>query len=146
MSEDNDFASQFPNKVFFDLFRQYQAMPESVKSLYDIQMKNVKSINQAQRVSIENFQEIASRQNEIFSNIMQQTTMMANDMAQNSSPEEKLKRSALHFQKSYEQALSNVQEISDLIKKSNAAAGKILKERTNKNIKEVQSYTDKKQA
>ena len=146
MSEDKDFTIPFSNKVFFDLFKQYQSMPEQVKGLFDVQMKNIKSINQAQRVSMENFQEIASRQNEIFSQIMQQTTMMANDMAHDSSPENKLKRNALNFQRGYEQALSNVQEISELIKKSNATTSKILKDRANESIEEVKSCTGKKQA
>ncbi len=146
MSKDKDFTAPFSNKVFFDLFKQYQSMPEQVKGLFDVQMKNIKSINQAQRASMENFQEIASRQNEIFSQIMQQTTMMANDMAHDLSPEEKLKRNALNFQKGYEQTLSNVQEISELIKKSNATASKILKDRANESIKEVKAHTGKKQA
>ena len=146
MSEDKDFTIPFSNKVFFDLFKQYQSMPEQVKGLLDVQMKNIKSINQAQRVSMENFQEIASRQNEIFSQIMQQTTMMANDLSHDSSPENKLKRNALNFQKGYEQALSNVQEISELIKKSNATTSKILQDRANESIKEVKSCTSKKQA
>lgn len=144
MSEEKKQPTPLLGTAFFDLFKQYRELPEQFKGLYDTQIKNIQSINKVQQTSIENFQEIAYRQNEIFSQIMQQTSTMANDMIDNSNPEEKLRKNALNFQKSYEQALSNAREISELIKKSNVETNKILTKRATESLQEVTCVQKKK--
>lgn len=144
MSDEKNFTAPFFNNTFLGFFEKYQGFPNSFQGLIDIQVKNIRSINHVQQTSMENFQEIVFRQNEIFSQIMQQTTAMANDITENATPEDTLKKNALHFQKSYENALTNVKEISELIKKSNLEATKILRKRAAESLKEVKDCTQKK--
>ena len=139
-------SSLFSGTTFFDFLKQYQGLPNQFQGLYNSQLKNIQSINNMQQTSIENFQEIAHKQNEIFSQIMQQTTHMANDMMVNSDPEEKLRKNVINFQKGYEQALSNAKEISELIKKSNAQTNKILRKRASESLDEIKTYTQKQEA
>ena len=141
--QDNNTPNTKGSLPFFDFFKSYGNFPEGFNDLYSVHLKNVQTINMAQQASLENFQEIAHKQNQIFNQIMQHTTTMANDLISESKPEEKMKKNAENFQKGYEQAMQNAKEISDLLKKSGNDTGKILTKRVTETYRDIKNISEK---
>ena len=130
-------------QTFFNIFQPYGHIPEGFNDLYKAHLKNVQTLNIAQQTSLESFQEIAHKQNEIFNQIMQHTTIMANDLMSDAKPEDKMKRNAQNLQKGYEQAMKNAKEISDLLKKSGNQTGKILTKRVTETYRDIKNISEK---
>ncbi len=112
------------------------ALPQSAQSLLAIQKNNVETMKKIQNVFMENLQEISQRQSAVFSQIMAQTTTMANDMSYAGKPEDKLSHNMVAIKKSYEDAMTNAKEISMLVKKANDKATKIFKDGVSQNYKQ----------
>lgn len=142
-NQDNNTPNTKASLPFLDLFKSYGSFPEGFNDLYNVHLKNVQTINMAQQASLENFQEIAHKQNQIFSQIMQHTTTMANDLMAEANTEEKMKKNAENFQKGYEQAMKNAKEISDLLKKSGNDTGKILTKRVSQTYRDIKNISEK---
>lgn len=122
---------------------KYNGMPDAFRNLVDIQVENMRSIGKVQQSSLKNIQKIASHQQSVFSQIMEKTSTMANDMLENPDPKAVLKMGAENVQKSYETALASVNEISDLLHKSSTETNNILKDSAKQSLTELQNARQK---
>lgn len=139
MSNNDSFVPPFSNETFFSLMEKYKGMPDAFRNLFDIQVENLRSIGKVQKSSLEDIQKIASRQQNVFSQIMENTTSLANDMMGNPDPQAALKISAENIQKSYETAMQSVNDISSLLQKSSVKANNILRDSTKQSLNEIQN-------
>jgi|GEM_PF-3053681 len=143
MSNNDSFIPPFSNETFFSLMEKYNGMPSAFRNLIDIQVENMRSIGKVQQSSLKDIQDIASRQQNIFSQIIEKTTTMANDLIENPDPKTALKMSADNIQKSYETAMTSVNEISDLLHKSSIETNNILRDSAKQSLSEIQSAQQK---
>jgi len=143
MSNNNNFIPPFSNETLFSLMEKYNGMPDAFRNLVDIQVENMRSIGKVQQSSLENIQKLASRQQGVFSQIMKNTTTMANDVIENLDPKAALKVSADNLQKSYEATSSSVNEISDLLQKSSTETNNILRDSAKQSLNELQNVQQK---
>ena len=143
MSNNDSFVPAFSNETFFSLMEKYKGMPDVFQNLFDIQVDNMLSIGKVQKSSLENIQKIASRQQDIFFQIMEKTTSLANDMIVKPDTQAALTISAENIQKGYDAAMDSVNEISDLLRKSNAKTNNILRDSTKQSINELQDVQQK---
>lgn len=139
MTQNNPFSNFFPNQDLTDMSKFYSDMPQTMKELFEIQKKNIESFKQAQQLTLSSMQEISHRQSELLSQIMAQNTAFANDILREGKPEDKIARNSEALLKSYEQAIKDAQEISDMMKKANTEATKILQNRAKESLKETQA-------
>ena len=67
MAQKNHFTEFFTQNDFTKLLESCQGMPFDLQKLLETQRKNVQAITEANRLSMENLQAVATRQAEILS-------------------------------------------------------------------------------
>lgn len=132
----NDLFSGFDLNNFSN---GYSALPASAQYFMKIQNNNLSAMKEIQSVMFSNMQEISQRQTAVFSRIMEQTTLITNDISKEGRPEEKLAQNINVIKASYEDAMASVKEISALVRKANEKTTKILKKSAEENYKEGQT-------
>lgn len=128
-SGDMDFA-----KFFADL-----RMPSGagMESLVAAQRRNLEVIAAANKVAMEGAQAFARRNMEIMQTSLADLTETVSSLASPSAPQEKAAKSAEMIKRSYEHAVANMKELSDLIQKSNGEAMELLNKRFAEAVDEV---------
>ncbi|MGH1455545.1 MAG: phasin family protein [Alphaproteobacteria bacterium] len=144
-------TSDTQNRVFSGMnipnfVASYEALPQSAQALLAMQKNNLNTMKKIQGVFFDNMQEIGQRQTAIFSQIMAQTTSLANDAAHGGKPEDKLAQNLAAVKQSYEDAMINAKEISLLVKKANEKASKILQDSVADTYKTRQKPSEKTRA
>ena len=114
-------------------------MPFDLQGLMETQRRNFQSLSEAQQMAFQNFQAIAQRQAEIFSQALQSQSSLTSELMREGKPEDKIAKNAEAIKSSYEQAIANASEISDMVKKANAEAVGLLNKRVSASLKEVKS-------
>ncbi len=117
----------------------YSGLPKSAEYLMRIQNNNINAIKEIQSIMFSNMQEVSQRQTAVFSRIMEQTTLITNDISKEGRPEAKLAQNIDTMKASYEDAMASVKEISALVRKANERATKVLRKSAEENYKEGQS-------
>ena len=143
MAQDNPYKELLATTGFSEFFKRYSNTQLNMDTLLDIQKKNIQSFSHAQKLTTHNMMEIAQRQGEIFSQMMQQNTKYANQIMSNRQPEDKLRKNSDVIRKSYKQAMANAREISNMVQRANAETTKILAKRVDASVKEVTKATKK---
>ena len=139
MSQPKSFLPYFSSDAISKAIESWQKMPFDLQSLVETQRRNFQTIAEAQQKAFNNFQAITLRQAEIFSQALQTQSALTNELMKEGKPEDKLAKNAEVIKQSYEQALANASEISDMVKKANAEAVGLLNKRVSASIKEVRS-------
>ncbi len=143
MTQHNFFDTVLKNFDFSNLTAPMANAPADVQQALDEQRKNMQSLAEIQQITAQNFQEIAHRQNALFSQIMRNNASIAQDMLNAGKPEDKLLRNSQAMQKNYEQAMESAKEIADLVQKTNSEATNILTKRADESVKKAQMSASK---
>ena len=143
MSGKNPFTDFFAQNDFSRFFESYQSMPFDIQSFMDTQRKNIQALTEAQKVAVDNLQAIAQRQSTILSQMVEDNAAMAKEFMTEGTPEEKIAKNADMIKTSYERSIKNMNEIGDMLNKSNQEAGKIIDKRVKATLNEVKSSLDK---
>ena len=117
----------------------WKSSPFDIQTLLETQRKNLQCISEAQQMAMQNFQSLAFRQAEIFSQALEQQSHLASELMREGKPEDKLAKNAEAIKSSYEAAIANAAKISEMVKKANTQAVSLLNKRAAASIKEVQS-------
>lgn len=139
------YANPFLNADFgefmdFSKFAEQFKMPGvDSKALADSQRKNVEAFTRANKVAIEGIQAIAQRQAEILRQAMEETTKAVREMAKPGQPAEKMAAQAALVKESYETAIANLRELTEMSAKSNAEATDVLSHRFSANLDEIKT-------
>jgi phasin family protein len=118
----------------FDMdFTKYVAdfkLPQvDVDALVASQTKTVEALTSANRTAVEGAQAVATRHNEIVKNAITELTETMQELSSVEKPQERAAKQAQIVKASYEKAVSNAQELSDMIVKSNAEAFTMINKR-----------------
>ena len=124
---------------FTDFSVLFKSTPLSINAIAELQKKNITAFQKTQRIAFEAMQEVRTRQNEIFSQIMASTTSLANDAMKEGKPEDKLSHNAKILQQSYEQTMQSVKEISAIIQKANEETSGLIRNTTENALRDVQN-------
>lgn len=122
---------------------KFPAMPdmEAVLSAYK---RNLEALTEANRVALEGAQTVARRHMEIVQATMSGLSNTMKDLSSNQTPASRAAKQAELLRKAYEDAVTNTQELGDLIKKSNAEAMNRLNTRFSEAMTEMQALLEKK--
>ena len=127
-------------KYFADL--KLPGMP-SMEALVQANRRNFEALTAANRVALEGAQMIARRHAEIMQHAMGELTEAMQAVTSTESPQEKAVKQAEVLKRGYERAVGDLQELSDLIQKSNAEAISVLNRRFAEAMDEVKALADK---
>lgn len=143
------FTQGFSGNDFTKLFENYQSVPFDLQAFMETQRKNIQAITEAQQAAFEGVQALAHRQAEIISQMVEDNSTLAKGALSEGTPEEKMAQNADIFKAAYERSIENMNELSELINKSNQNATKIINKRVSASVNELKAAiktTDKKAA
>lgn len=127
-------------RFFADL--KFPAMPD-MEAFVSAHRRNMETLSAANRIALEGAQAVARRNMEIMQHSMSEMTDTLRGFAQVDTPQSRAARQAEMLKSSYERAVANLREISDLIQKSNAEAMELLNHRFTEAMDEVKLLMDK---
>ena len=118
------------------------AMPD-VESLAAAQRRNFEALSAANRIALEGAQAVARRHMEILQQSMAELTEAVRAASATGSPQDKASSQAELLKATYGRAVANMQEIADLIQKSNGEALALLNKRFVEAMDEVKGLIAK---
>ena len=105
--------------------------------------RNMDVLSQANRLALEGAQAVARRHMEIMQQTMTELTEQVRELAVTEAPQAKAARQAELLKRSYEHAVNNMKELSDLIQRSNTDALALLDTRFREAMDEVKQLLEK---
>jgi len=141
-------SDRFGFKPDFDVMKvlgefRMPAMPD-MEALAAAQRKNIEALSTANRVALEGAQAVARRHMEIMQSSVAEMTEAMKSFSATDAPQDKATKQAEIAKSTYEKAVSNLQEIADLIQKSNSEALSVINKRFAEAMDEVKSLMTKK--
>ncbi|WP_353212720.1 TIGR01841 family phasin [Rhodovarius sp.] len=133
-----------PQDEFMKLFSEFKmpAMPD-MSAFAEAQKRNIEALTAANKLAMEGAQAVARRNMEIMQQSMAEMSEAVQSMASQEAPAAKAARQAEMMKAAYEKAVANMQEISELIQKSNGEALGVLNARFTAAMEEVKGLVVK---
>jgi len=133
-----------PQAEFMRMMAEFR-MPQALdfESFAAAQRRNIEALSAANRVALEGAQAVAKRHMEILQQSMAEMTEAMRTLATAEAPQEKAAKQADLAKTSYERAVANMKELSDLIQKSNAEAVGVLNQRFTEAMQEIKGMVKK---
>ncbi len=141
-------AAETNKALFGDITRMFSEMrfPTMLPDagvLMAAHRRNMDVLSQANRLALEGAQAVARRNMEIMQQTMTELTEHVRELASTDTPQHKAARQAELVKQSYEHAISNIRELSDLIQRSNGEAVALLNDRFREAMDEVKGLLEK---
>jgi phasin family protein len=115
-----------------------------MQAIMDAQRKNIEALTAANQTAVQGMQAVAQRQAEILSQAMNEVSSIAQQLAGSASnPQEMTTKQAELARKAFEQALSNMRELAEMVSKSNTEAFAIINKRVTESLQELKSLVAK---
>jgi phasin family protein len=129
---------------FTKFFSEVRLPPiPDLEGLLAAQRKNLEALAAANRVALDGAQAFARRHMEIMQASVAELTETLNSFASTAPPQELAARQAELIKRSYERAVANIKELSELVQKSNGEALQTLNRRFAEAIEEVRQFVTK---
>lgn len=103
-------------------------MPD-IAALSEANRRNLEALTAANRVAVEGAQAVARRHMEIMQQAMQEMTEGMRALSSPEAPQAKAAKQAELVKQAYQRAVANIQELRDLIERSNGEAMNLLNQR-----------------
>jgi phasin family protein len=134
-------AAEDFTRLFSDL--KIPAVPD-VETLLSAHRRNMDTLSAANRIALEGAQAVAKRHMEIMQQTMSELSETLRSLASpGEAPQAKAAKQADLLKRTYERAVSNTRELSDLIQRSNGEALDLLNKRFTEAVDEVKSLVEK---
>jgi phasin family protein len=119
------------------------SMPD-FQAFAEAQKRNLDALTTANKLAMEGAQAVAKRNMEIVQQAMGEMTQAVQSLASaDGSPQDKATKQAEMMKSAYERAVANMQEIAELIQKSNGEAVGVLNRRFGEALEEVKGLMHK---
>ena len=137
-----------PAALLTEMTRRFTEMrfptmiPDS-SALLAAHRRNMEVLSNANRLALEGAQAVARRHMEIMQQTMTELSEHVRELAATEAPQAKAARQADLVKKSYERAVANIKDLSDLIQHSNAEALHVLSDRFREAMDEIKGLLEK---
>jgi phasin family protein len=141
-------AAEGPANIFNEMTRRFaelrfpSVIPDG-SALLAAHRRNMEVLSAANRLALEGAQAVARRHMEIMQQTMTEFTEHARELSSADSPQQRAARQAELVKKSYERAVANIRDLSDLIQHSNAEALGVLSHRFTEAMDEIKALLEK---
>jgi phasin family protein len=141
-------AAEAPASILSEMTRRFSEMrfPSVIpdgSALLAAHRRNMEVLSSANRLALEGAQAVARRHMEIMQQSMTEFTEHARELSAADTPQAKAARQAELVKKSYERALANIKDLSDLIQRSNTEALHVLSDRFKEAMDEIKALLEK---
>ena len=121
---------------------KFPAMPD-MDAFVTAHRRNMETLSAANRVALEGAQAVARRHMEIMQQTMGEMSETLRGLTSAETPQAKAARQTEMLRASYERAVANLREISDLIQRSNGEAVALLNQRFTEAMDEAKTLMNK---
>lgn len=139
----NSWNSFFNPDFIKDMMPSTSMMPFDFSTLMETGRKNMQAMTEMQQRTVEGWQAVAKRQAEIMSRIVQDNTTLAQQMMTEGTPEEKIARQADLVMTAYENSMTGITELSEMVAETSRETGKIINRRVTGSLTEFKKSFDK---
>jgi phasin family protein len=148
MAESAKPSTDAPASILSEMTRRFAELrfPTMIpdgSALLAAHRRNMEVLSAANRLALEGAQAVARRHMEIMQQTMTEFTEHARELAHADSPQAKAARQAELVKKSYERAVANIKDLSDLIQRSNTEALHVLSDRFKEAMDEIKLLLEK---
>lgn len=135
----SDWDPQKMQQEFSKAFGTFNMPQFDMNSVVDAQRKNIEAVTAANKVAVEGMQALARRQAEIFQEIMSEANTAAQAIQKTEAGPEAAAKQVELMKGAFEHALTNMQELAELVSKSNAEAAETINKRIGESLDEIKS-------
>jgi len=119
------------------LSEQFAVPGVDAKVLVEAQRKNIEALTAANRAAYEGAQAIAQRQAEIMRELSGEAVKATRELSSATTPQDQIAKQAELIKQTYEAAVANFRELSEMNSKSNAAIVELLNKRVSEGLDEM---------
>ncbi len=119
------------------LMSEFKMPGVDMETMLGSQRKNIEALTAANRLAFEGVQALMKRQTEILRQTMQEVTDATQGMAATTSPQEKLAKQSALAKETFERAVANMRELSEMVARSNNEVFELLNVRIGQIMDEV---------
>ena len=129
----------------FSRFGRDLKMPNvDVDAILRHHRKNIEALEKSAEASAAGVSSLMNRQRELLQATLQEVTEMARTFGSPGNPQELVTKQAEFARKSFEAAVKNAGEVSEMVKKSSTDSIEILRARIRESMEEVRESFDKR--
>ena len=125
------------------LMSEFKMPGMDMETILGSQRKNIEALTAANRLAFEGVQALMKRQTEILRQTMQEINAATQGMAATTSPQEKLAKQSTLAKETFERAVANMRELSEMVAKSNSEVFELLNVRLGQIMDEVKQAVTK---
>ena len=139
-------AKQPESDSFLDMFSRFgrDLKVPNVEAILAHHRKNLEALEKSARAGAAGATSLFSRQREMLQDTLREVADMAQNYRAPGNPQELMAKQAEFARKSFETALKNAGEVSELVRKSGTESVEILRERIKDAMAEIRSGYEKK--
>lgn len=138
------FKNPFADFDFTKVVGEFKFPMLDVDSLVDLQRRNMQAFTAANQTAFESFRAIAQRQADMLKLALEDISKAGGELFSAGSVEEKAVKNADLVKKTYETAIANMKELSELYAKGNADAFEAINKRVTEALEEIKGIALKK--
>lgn len=139
MSYNNQFTDMFKNNPFADMFKN----SFDFNQLFSTQRRNIEAASAIYQVGVESAQAISRRQAEVIRDNVESALKTSKDLLTGGSPETSINKQTDLAKSIFENTLSNLREVTEMVTKSSFEAFDVLKTRAAESMEELSSASGK---
>jgi phasin family protein len=142
--QDKSTGASMPDFDFTKVFAELKlpAMPD-MEALVTANRKNIETLSATNRVALEGAQAVARRHMEIMQQSMSEMSEAFRALSTPDAPQAKAAKQAELVKQAYERGISNMKELSDMIRQANAEALGLINKRFTEAMDEVKALAQK---
>lgn len=142
-SNKNTKGARSPDMDFIKYVSDFKLPHVDVEALAASHTKTLEALSAANCTAVEGAQAVAKRHNEIVKDALTEMSELMKDLSTTEKPAERVAKQAQLVKASYEKAVSNAQELNDMIVKSNANAFAMINTRFLESLDEAAALVQK---
>jgi phasin family protein len=127
----------FSNFDVQKMFANFKVPGVDMEALLSAQKKNIAALTEANRHAVEGVQALAQRQVEILQQAMKSAAEAAKEVAAAGGPKEAAAKQAELARVAFEQAVSNMREMAEMVSNSSNQAFSVIAKRVTESLEEL---------
>ncbi len=129
----------FFDNDFTKMFSEYKMPGFDIENLMATQRRNMEAMSAASQLAVEGVQAVFRRQTEIIRQTVEESTAALKDVMTAGAPEQKIAQQTELVKATFERALGNLRELTEMAAKSNTEATDVLTKRIGESLTELKT-------
>jgi phasin family protein len=135
----NQSSYPFFENDFTKIFSEFRVPGFDIESLVATQRRNIEAVQAANQLAIEGVQAVLRRQGEILRQMVEESSAGLRDLMASGAPDQKIAHQTDLVKATFEKALANLRELTEMVAKSNTEAADVLTKRIGESLTELKS-------